>query len=80
MNPFNIEIFNRQFELLAHTNVDDIHIDYDYLKPNESELEIRLSGFYDTFAAQAVIPDTKGLKALRIPELEGFMDAVGVGA
>lgn len=80
MKPFNIEIFNRQFELLAHTNVDDIHIDYDYLKPNESELEIRLSGFYDTFAAQAVIPDTKGLKALSIPELEGFMDAVGVGA
>lgn len=81
MKPFNIEIFNRQFELLAHTNIDDIHIDYDYLKPNESELTIRLSGFYDTFVAQAVIPDSKGmLKALSVPELEGLMDAVGVGA
>ena len=55
MKPFNVEIFNRQFELLAHTNVDDIKIDYDYLSPNESELEIRLTGFYDTFAAEAVI-------------------------
>lgn len=82
MKPFNVEIFNREFELLAHTNVDDIKIDYDYLKPNDSELEIRLSGFYDTFAAQAVIDENSGglLKAMSIPELEGLMDAVGVGA
>ena len=82
MKPFNVEIFNREFELLAHTNVDDIKIDYDYLKPNDSELEIRLSGFYDTFAAQAVIDENSGglLRALSIPELEGLMDAVGVGA
>lgn len=80
MKPFNVEIFNRQFELLAHTNVDDIKIDYDYLSPNESELEIRLTGFYDTFAAEAVIHKGGMLKALSIPELEGLMDAVGVGA
>ena len=80
MKPFNVEIFNRQFELLAHTNVDDIRIDYDYLSPNESELEIRLTGFYDTFAAEAVIHKGGMLKALSIPELEGLMDAVGVGA
>ena len=82
MKPFNVEIFNREFELLAHTNVDDIKIDYDYLKPSDSELEIRLSGFYDTFAAQAVIDENSGglLRALSIPELEGLMDAVGVGA
>lgn len=82
MKPFNVEIFNREFELLAHTNVDDIKIDYDYLKPNDSELVIRLTGFYDTFAAQAVIDDNNGglLKAMSIPELEGLMDAVGVGA
>ncbi|MBQ1758438.1 MAG: hypothetical protein IIZ94_02020 [Prevotella sp.] len=80
MKPFNVEIFNRQFELLAHTNVDDIKIDYDYLSPNESELEIRLTGFYDTFAAEAVIHKGGMLKALSIPALEGLMDAVGVGA
>lgn len=82
MKPYNVEIFNREFELLAHTNVDDIKIDYDYLKPNDSELEIRLSGFYDTFAAQAVIDENSGglLRAMSIPELEGLMDAVGVGA
>lgn len=82
MKPYNVEIFNREFELLAHTNVDDIKIDYDYLKPNDSELEIRLSGFYDTFAAQAVIDESSGglLRAMSIPELEGLMDAVGVGA
>lgn len=82
MKPFNVEIFNREFELLAHTNVDDIKIDYDYLKPNDSELEIRLSGFYDTFAAQAVIDENSGglLRSMSIPELEGLMDAVGVGA
>ena len=82
MKPYNVEIFNREFELLAHTNVDDIKIDYDYLKPNDSELVIRLTGFYDTFAAQAVIDDNNGglLKAMSIPELEGLMDAVGVGA
>ena len=82
MKPFNVEIFNREFELLAHTNVDDIKIDYDYLKPNDSELVIRLTGFYDTFAAQAVIDENSGglLKAMSIPELEGLMDAVGVGA
>ena len=80
MKPFNVEIFNRQFELLAHTNVDDIRIDYDYLSPNESELEIRLTGFYDTFAAEAVIHKGGMLKALSIPALEGLMDAVGVGA
>lgn len=82
MKPYNVEIFNREFELLAHTNVDDIKIDYDYLKPNDSQLEIRLRGFYDTFAAQAVIDDDNGglFRALSIPELEGLMDAVGVGA
>ena len=82
MKPYNVEIFNREFELLAHTNVDDIKIDYDYLKPNDSQLEIRLTGFYDTFAAQAVIDDDNGglFRALSIPELEGLMDAVGVGA
>lgn len=82
MKPYNVEIFNREFELLAHTNVDDITIDYDYLKPNDSELVIRLTGFYDTFAAQAVIDENSGglLRAMSIPELEGLMDAVGVGA
>lgn len=80
MKPFNVEIFNRQFELLAHTNIDDIRIDYDYLSPNESELEIRLTGFYDTFAAEAVIPKGGMLRALNIPALEGLMDSVGVGA
>jgi len=80
MKPYNVEIFNRQFELLAHTNVDDIVIDYDYLSPNDSDLEIRLTGFYDTFAAQAVIPEGGMLRALNIPALEGLMDAVGVGA
>ena len=82
MKPFNVEIFNREFELLAHTNVDDIKIDYDYLKPNDSELVIRLTGFYDTFAAQAVIDENSGglLRTMSIPELEGLMDAVGVGA
>lgn len=80
MKPFNIEIFNRQFELLAHTNVDDITIEYDYLSPNESEITLRLAGFYDTFAAEAAIPEGNFLKALSIPELEGLMDEVGVGA
>ena len=81
MKPYNVEIFNRQFELLAHTNVDDIEIDYDYLSPNESELDVRLTGFYDTFAAQATISDGGGmLRALSVPALEGLMDAVGVGA
>lgn len=80
MKPYNVEIFNRQFELLGHTNVDDISIDYDYLSPNDSEITIRLTGFYDTFAAEAVIPDGGGLRSLSIPELEGLMDAVGVGA
>lgn len=80
MKPYNVEIFNRQFELLAHTNVDDIVIDYDYLSPNDSELEIRLTGFFDTFAAQAVIPEGGMLRALSIPALKGLMDAVGVGA
>lgn len=80
MKPYNVEIFNRQFELLAHTNVDDIVLDYDYLSPNDSELDIRLSGFFDTFAAQAVIPEGGMLRALSIPALEGLMDAVGVGA
>lgn len=80
MKPYNVEIFNRQFELLAHTNVDDIVIDYDYLSPNDSDLEIRLTGFYDTFAAQAVIPEGGMLRALSITALEGLMDAVGVGA
>lgn len=80
MKPYNVEIFNRQFELLAHTNVDDIKIDYDYLSPNDSDITIRLTGFYDTFAAQASIPDGGGLRSLSIPELEGLMDAVGVGA
>ena len=80
MKPYNVEIFNRQFELLAHTNVDDIVLDYDYLSPNDSELDIRLSGFFDTFASQAVIPEGGMLRALSIPALEGLMDAVGVGA
>lgn len=80
MKPYNVEIFNRQFELLAHTNVDDIVLDYDYLSPNDSELEIRLTGFYDTFTSQAVIPEGGMLRALSIPALEGLMDAVGVGA
>lgn len=82
MKPYNVEIFNREYELLAHTNVDDIKIDYDYLKPNDSPLEIRLTGFYDTFAAQANIDEDNGglFRALSIPELEGLMDAVGVGA
>lgn len=80
MKPYNIEIFNRQFELLAHTNVDDIQIDYDYLSPNESELTVRMAGFYDTFAAEAVIPDGGMLRSLSVPELEGLMDEVGVGA
>lgn len=80
MKPYNVEIFNRQFELLAHTNIDDIEIDYDYLSPNESETSLRLSGFYDTFAARAVIPEGGMLRALNIPALEGLMDEVGVGA
>lgn len=81
MKPYNIEIFNRQFELLAHTNVDDIEIEYDYLSPNDSELIVRLKGFYDTFSSQAVIPEGGGfLRALSIPQLEGLMDDVGVGA
>ena len=80
MKPYNIEIFNRQFELLAHTNVDDIEIEYDYLKPDDSELVVRLKGFYDAFSSQAVIPDGGGLRALSIPALEGLMDDVGVGA
>lgn len=80
MKPYNIEIFNRQFELLAHSNVDDIEIEYDYLKPDDSELVVRLKGFYDAFSSQAVIPDGGGLRALSIPALEGLMDDVGVGA
>lgn len=81
MKPYNVEIFNRQFELLAHTNVDDVAIDYDYLKPNESEITLRLTGFYDTFAAQAAINENVNMmKALSVPELEGLMDNVGVGA
>lgn len=80
MKPYNIEIFNRQFELLAHTNVDDIEIEYDYLSPDDSELVVRLKGFYDAFSSQAVIPDGGGFRALSIPQLEGLMDDVGVGA
>ena len=80
MKPYNIEIFNRQFELLAHSNVDDIEIEYDYLKPDDSELVVRLKGFYDAFSSQAVIQDGGGLRALSIPQLEGLMDDVGVGA
>lgn len=80
MKQYNIEIFNRQFELLAHSNVDDIEIEYDYLKPDDSELVVRLKGFYDAFSSQAVIPDGGGLRALSIPQLEGLMDDVGVGA
>lgn len=80
MKPYNIEIFNRQFELLAHTNVDDIDIEYDYLSPDDSELVVRLKGFYDAFSSQAVIPDGGGFRALSIPQLEGLMDEVGVGA
>lgn len=81
MKPFNVEIFNRSFELLAHTNIDDVDIDYDYLKPNDSGVTLRLAGFYNTFAARAEIKDSGGmLKALSIPELVGLMDEVGVGA
>lgn len=43
MKPFNLEIFDRQFNLLAHTNVEAVEIDYDYLKPNESEVTARVS-------------------------------------
>lgn len=42
MKPFNLEIFDRQFNLLAHTNVDTVDIDYDYLSPNDSEVTARL--------------------------------------
>lgn len=80
MKPYNVEIFNRQFELLAHTNIGDIEIEYDYLSPDDTSITARLKGFYDTFAAQAVIPDGGGLRSLNIPELEGLMDEVGVGA
>lgn len=43
MKPFNLEVFDRQFNLLAHTNVETVEIDYDYLKPNDSEVTARLS-------------------------------------
>lgn len=42
MKPFNLEVFDRQFNLLAHTNVEEVNIDYDYLKPNESEVTARV--------------------------------------
>ena len=42
MKPFNIEIFDRQFNLLAHTNIEEVNIDYDYLKPNNSEVTARV--------------------------------------
>lgn len=38
MKPFNLEIFDRQFNLLSHTNVEAVSIDYDYLKPNDSDV------------------------------------------
>lgn len=38
MKPFNLEVFDRQFNLLEHTNVEEVNIDYDYLKPNDSEV------------------------------------------
>lgn len=42
MKPFNLEVFDRQFNLLAHTNVEAVEIDYDYLKPNDSEVVARI--------------------------------------
>lgn len=42
MKPFNLEVFDRQFNLLAHTNVETVEIDYDYLKPNDSEVTARV--------------------------------------
>jgi hypothetical protein len=42
MKPFNLEVFDRQFNLLAHTNVEAVSIDYDYLKPNDSEVTARV--------------------------------------
>lgn len=80
MKPFNVEIFNRNFELLGHTNIDDVNIDYDYLKPNESEVPIRLSGFYDAFTSQELIDEEQMYAKSYVPELEGLMDQVGVGA
>lgn len=42
MKPFNLEVFDRQFNLLAHTNIEEVNIDYDYLKPNNSEVTARV--------------------------------------
>ena len=43
MKPYNLEVFDRQFNLLAHTNVEEVTIDYDYLKPNDSEVVARVA-------------------------------------
>lgn len=42
MKPFNLEIFDRQFNLIAHTNIETVEIDYDYLKPNDSEVTAKI--------------------------------------
>lgn len=53
MKPYNVEIFGRAFNLIAHTTVDEtaVNIDYDYLTPNESDIQVRLTGFYNAFLA-----------------------------
>lgn len=42
MKPFNLEIFDRQFNLISHTNVEAVSIDYDYLKPNDSDVTAKV--------------------------------------
>jgi len=76
MKPYNVEIFGRAFNLIAHTTVDAsaISIDYDYLTPNESSIQVRLTGFYNAFLA-----DQTPIGPITLGEVEdGEISAQGI--
>ena len=48
MKPYNVEIFDQDFSLIAHTNINDIQINEDYLAPETNSISI--------YADAAVVP------------------------
>ena len=44
MPVYNVEIFDRSFELRSHTNVSEVVFAEDYLSPEENELEVLTTG------------------------------------
>lgn len=68
MLPYKVEIFSREFELIAHENVGDVEYFFDYLAPEPNSVTIpdidlepkyqyiRISGNGQVF--EGVITDT----------------------